>query len=202
MAYQLLTIVAGLGVCCFIANADRPQQVMHYTAGLASMILLTGMSGVGFGLALIYEPAQVGIMTAIAAIYSLQQRFRAGFAVFIAGVLSAVWIGSLLTQGVPAWASGPVIVIAALVTFFAAIYRTGFASDHYRQEALLIILAASLFIGVVPEVIASWQSAINLQEIDGNQEANPTSAGVSLVVLVFFAGGSFFAWWKNRRQTN
>ena len=185
MAYQLLSIIAGLGVCCFIACANGPRQLLHYALGLVFMTALTGMPTIGWGLSLSFEPAQIGIITAITAIYCLQPGSRPGIAVFFAGVLSAVWIISLQVQGIPMGLSAGVIVTMALITFFASIHRAGFASAHYRQEALLIILAGGLFVGLVPEVIDSWQSAVNLQEIDNSQGTNSTGAGILLIVLGF-----------------
>ena len=202
MEVQLLTIVSGLGICCFAACVSRLGQLKHYAAGLLIVGLLTGLRGANAEPMLTYDPAHLAIMIALGALFFLQSEPWPVLVALVSGGLTAVWIAMLKLQGVPVWFSAPLALALSLATFYCTLFRSGFVSEPVRQEAMLVLLAIAVLAGLVPGLLTSWRAATRLQSADAALDATEAQSMCFFAILVFFGAGFLFAAWRGRSRSN
>ena len=112
--------------------------------------------------------------------------------------MGAVWINALVTLGYPGSIVTVAVSLVAAITFYCAIHKKDFGSSQLRDEALLIVIALSLVVSIVPTAISGWQVASNLQSLDAGQPETYANVGVLILSLAFLVLGGIFAIWKGR----
>ena len=157
-------LLYGLGAVVALAYLRRPADLFWYLLGLAAglallvpfaaplppLLQLPSNQGalavaLAMGLMLLYKPGPVALM-------------------LTAGLCSAAWCGAL-------WPllGGPVALIVPLAiaaaTVLLAQRHAGFSTPWLRQEACLLLLVASLMLGLTPDILDGWASATQLKAL-------------------------------------
>lgn len=198
MAYQLFPLLCGLATVSFTACVHLRRQGIHWLSGFIPVLLLIGTwMDQGRGLVVI-EPTHLATVLALAAFTILHKGKWRSAAVVLGGMMGAVWINALVTLGYPGSIVTVVVSLVAAITFYCAIHKKDFGSSQLRDEALLIVIALSLVVSIVPTAISGWQVASNLQSLDAGQTETYANVGVLILSLAFLVLGGIYAKWKVR----
>jgi hypothetical protein len=170
----------------------------HCAGGRAALlVLLGGFAGAAFAFARLGSPdvATLGLCVAGAAITALARPQWRLLPPLAGGICGAAWISVLEAQGLP-WLPAAVLAICVLAASAAlAARRRGFASTELRDEALVLVASFALLLGIGPDVVDGWRSAVALK-------AEPLAAAGphvdlrlgALVVGSVLLGGVYTVW--------
>ena len=198
MAFLLFPLLCGLATVSFTACAKHPRHVIHWLIGFLSVLLLTGSwIGQNRGLVLV-DPTHAATVLGLAAFAILHKSQWASAAVVFGGMMGAVWISSLTASGYPWLLVSIVICLVSVVAFIGATGWKNFVSDEVLDEALIIVIAVSLFVSIVPTAISGWQSAANLTALDSGQNEPYANVGLLILSLTFIVVGGLYGKWKYR----
>jgi hypothetical protein len=142
-------------------------------------------------------PVAGALAAAAAAIYLFQQRY-ASVAIIAGGALGGMWPWLLRYDTVTTTASVAVSLGALVASAWLSRTRPSFAPSMLQEDALLILLAGGLTLGVLPGVLDGWQSAVTLTAIAA--PASDTDVPVWLVAAVAgsLALGGVHSVWSRR----
>lgn len=198
METQAFALLCALGNVTFIATANRPQQAGPWLMGCLLGLFLVNPGWLGLPLAplLAVEPTQTALLIFLLAFARIRKPSLGWPLQFGAGLLAALWMLALVTQGYPEPLVGVQMVAVSLVTWFAVLRRPRFRTPQLLEDALLIVMAVALALAVVPEVLTGWRAAVGLQAA-GMGEAEETGNYAVLVVAAGFGLlGIVYAKWK------
>ncbi len=162
LLFTALLMLCGLGAAIFATTA----------AGRCGALALLS---IGFGASAVWIRPQAlpdaawtsSIVAGAAAVEVFRRDFR-WLAPLCGGALAGLWSALLQIQGLPP--SGALTLAAAVpaVSAYLAVRRKTFAPEALRQEAMLAMLALSLAVAIIPEVMSGWRSALVLNRDPGN----------------------------------
>ena len=186
------------GILAALAAAVFAAQCASGRAALLG--LLSGFAGAAFAFARLGSPdvMTLGFCVLAAAITALARPQWRLLPPLAGGICGAVWISVLGAQGLPLLPAAAVAacVVAAAVTLAARL--PGFVSTELRDEGLVLIASFALLLGIGPEVVDGWRSAVALK-------AEPLAAagpdvGLELGALVVGSVllGGVYTVWKRR----
>ena len=198
MAYQLFPLLCGLATVSFTACAHHRRHGIHWLGGFFPVLLLTGTwMDQGRELVLI-EPTHLATVSALAALTILHKGKWHSAALVFGGMMGAVWINALVTSGYPGPLVSVAVCLVAAIAFFCAVRQKDFASRQLRDEGLLLVIAVSLFVSIVPTAFSGWHIASNLQSLGAGQDETYASDGVLILSLAFLVLGGIYGKWKHR----
>jgi len=198
MTDQLFPLLCGLATVSFTACIKRPAQLFYWLGGLLACLSLTApWPGQNSALVLI-EPTHIATVSGLAAWAILHKSQRQAAALALGGVFAALWIKALASLGLQWLSAATVVGLVAAIAALGATRIAGFAPRQVRDEALLLVIAVSAFIALVPTAIAAWQTSSGLQAMDSPQHESGSDTGAYILSLAFMVLGGLYAKWKYR----
>jgi len=198
MAYQLFPLLCGLATVSFTACAHHRGQSSHWLLGFFSVLYVTGAWNVQAQSLLLIDPTHVATVLALAAFAILHKHRWRSAGVVLGGMLAALWINVLSATGYPWLPVTLAVCLVSVLAFVSAIARKGFVSTQLQDEALIIVIAVSLVVSIVPTAISGWQTAASLQSLDISQNETYSAVGVLLLSFACMVVGGIYAKWKHR----
>jgi len=196
---QAFSLLCGLSSISFIATADSIKCILPWLFGFAIALIMVNPHALSLmqDPALSFEPPQFALLIAITAFLLIMQPTLITPAVFFAGVLAAIWVTGLTSQGYGISLSLLMVVLISITTFYCVLARPDFCHVSLRQEAFIIVLVSAMAMAIVPEIINGWTSAVSLSGI-GSKHGNTLGPGILLLVVFFAALGGLYSNWKRR----
>lgn len=193
---QAFALLCGLAAVAFSADSNKsgPLRIGVWALTLVPASLLLSPA-VPFASALPhigFEPTQVAMVLVIMCAVLLRHPLPWLSAAF-SGLMSAVWLATLLNTGLPAIAVWPVAVGLPLAGVLLSYRHTSFSTASMREEARLIVLLSALAMTIIPAITASWQFQTTFRLADTNDYMEETSsAGFLLILLVTLVTGLIY----------
>ncbi len=198
MTDQLFPLLCGLATVSFTACMERSRQFIYWLGGLLATLLLTApWPGQNGGLVLI-EPAHIATVSGLAAWAILHKNQWQATALALGGVFAALWINALAHLGLQWLSATTTVGLFAGIALLGTTRIAGFAPRQVRDEGLLVVIAVSAFIALVPTAIAAWQTSSGLQAMGSPQHESGSNTGAYILSLAFMVLGGLYAKWKYR----
>jgi len=162
LLFTALLMLCGLGAAIFATTAsDRAGGVLALIGGFVVTAVFVHPQAVP-------DPAWTGSIAAGVGAFELFRRQARWLTPLCGGALAGLCAALLRSQG---WAPAIALLIAALIPGVSACFawrRKDFAPEALREEAMAFMIALSLSVAIIPEVMAGWQSALALNRTEGN----------------------------------
>ncbi|MEO8256293.1 MAG: hypothetical protein ABI868_03010 [Acidobacteriota bacterium] len=183
MTFQALWMLSALGTAVLATVVRTRPGAAALAIGFVATAAWTVQSG------LPVDASWIGCLVALAAAGQLASP-DAGAAAIVgaagAGVVAAAWGAVLQAEGIPLALALGITGVTMISSVWLTNQRPVFAPTVLREEALLILLAAGVLVGMTPTVVQGWQSAVAL-----NMAATPgASAQLVPVWTLSFVGAA------------
>jgi hypothetical protein len=194
MLIQALGLLCGLGAATFSAVAATKRSVVGlcFVGAFALTALWTGLERV---------PNLSFVGTTVVIVGTLQLA-RSGFfplTATSAGILSAVWISVLRTQGLGLILAVILAVGVPAVSMLLALRAPMFAPVPMFEEALLLLVSLAIVTAASPVIQSGWETARALNVPYAGGENTVSASGVFWVgTAAIGLGGCYGFWWRRR----
>jgi hypothetical protein len=201
MAVQAFALLCALAAVTCSASATRAIQLWYWPAGALPGIVLFNPAWLAlpFAAPLAIEPAQSALLLVLLAGASLRGAVSVAVLLSAGGLLSVLWLQVLLSLAWPLPLALPLVLVCVLLAMFCKLRRPGFCPVDLHEEALVILLVAALALALVPDLVRGWSTALGLQAVGADGNAETGNAGVLWVAAGFVVFGAVFAQWQYRR---
>lgn len=182
-------ILAGLAAAVFAAQCAGGRAVLA--------ALLGSFAGAAFVFARLgaLDVTALGFCLAAAAVAALARPQWRLLPPLAAGISAAAWISILQAQGLPWLPAAAVAVFVTAAAVVLAALRRGFVTADLRDEALVIVAAFALLLGLGPGVVEGWRSSVALQSeplASAGPQIEPWLG--ALVIVTALLGGAYTIW--------
>jgi len=199
MILDAFGLLCSLGVVAFCSTGTKQSAYLYWLAGLVLGIIfinpaILALPWLPF---VTIDPAQFSMLTFLVALWYMGNTRRMRIPLFMSGILTVLWISTLTIQGLPLFVASVFVIALTLLAIWATLHRTIYCNELIEEEAMGIIMVIAMLVAFVPEIVAGWDSAVNLQ---GGEIGSADTAGAMPVVLIisalFIILGAFYAQWK------
>ena len=192
MELDAVALLCGLAAVVFAAGSARSRRAVLLslgTFGLALAILLAAVPPAA--------PTIAAAVVAAAATVLVKPDWSLATPM-AAGVLGALWVSALTTQGLPFPAAVVVVggLMAAAVMLSAR--RRGFAPAALRDEALVLVAVLGCVVGTGDNVLAGWRAATAFTAEPMASGAPAASVWLLAMAAVAVLAGGLYTFWARR----
>jgi hypothetical protein len=183
------------GILAALAAAAFAAQCAGGRSALSG--LLSAFAGSAFVFARFGSPdvTTLGFCVGAVAVAALARPRWRWLPPLAAGLCGAAWVSVLGAQGLPWLPAAAVAACVMAVAMALAARRHEFVSTELRDEALVLVASFALLLGIGPDVVDGWRSAIALKAqplAAAGPEVGPWLA--ALVVFSVLLGGVYTVW--------
>lgn len=201
MIIDVFALLCGFAVAAFAATAGDNTAWVRWLAGfvLAAMSINPAVLALPWQPLIGFDASQFAMLILLVACLVMNNYRRAAIPLFMAGVLSVIWISALTLQGLPLPAAFLFVIAISLVCIWASLHRRGFAGRLLEDEANILVLCFTLALIIIPGTLSGWESAVILQDREDTLSIYRDRLPIVLSISALFCVmGALFAMRKYR----
>lgn len=190
-------LLYGLGTVVALAHLRRTAELLWYLPALAAGLAVLVPFAAPLPPLLQLPANQGALAVALAMGLLLLYQARPAALMIVAGLFSAAWCSALWPLlGAPAALALP--LATAIGTILLAQRHLQFSTPWLRQEACLLLLAASLVLGLAPDILDGWASATQLKTLGQGTEHQFSARGALWLSAASVILGLIYTRWRYR----
>lgn len=140
----------------------------------------------------------VGLLAAMAAALYLFRATYVPVALAGGGALAGMWPWIVQFDLVMTASAGAVALIAVAASWWLSRSRPAFAPSILQEDALLILMAGGIALGVLPGILDGWQSAVTLNASAAPAAEATVPSWIAAAIVGSLALGVVHSVWSRR----